>query len=173
MVNNRESPTQAAPGRLEQVRELLNTWLIPNETREPTDRFDEYVRQHSVPAADRAGLRRLRDDLRRSVETEPPRSYEMINAWVEELGLRPRVVEDAIRFEPAGAPVNEMVTVVLEAIAAGQLDRLKACPDCRWVFYDHTRNRSKRWCLMNAGGPEGRGCGTIAKVKRYRERHAV
>jgi predicted RNA-binding Zn ribbon-like protein len=40
------------------------------------------------------------------------------------------------------------------------------------VFYDHTRNASKRWCLMNAGGPNGRACGTIAKVRRYRQAHS-
>ena len=46
--------------------------------------------------------------------------------------------------------------------------RLKACPDCRWVFYDHSRNGSKRWCGMYAGEEGGRACGTIAKVKNYR-----
>jgi predicted RNA-binding Zn ribbon-like protein len=41
------------------------------------------------------------------------------------------------------------------------------------VFYDNTRNGGKRWCLMNAGGPDGRACGTIAKVRRYRDRQAA
>jgi hypothetical protein len=26
---------------------------------------------------------------------------------------------------------------------------------------------------MNAGGPDGRACGTIAKVRRYRDRQAA
>jgi hypothetical protein len=56
------------------------------------------------------------------------------------------------------------------AVADGQWQRLKACPDCRWVFYDHTRNASKRWCLMHAGGPDGRACGTIAKLRQYRQK---
>jgi predicted RNA-binding Zn ribbon-like protein len=38
------------------------------------------------------------------------------------------------------------------------------------VFYDHTRSRTKVWCGMLAGGPEGRARGTIAKVKRYRRK---
>ena len=38
-------------------------------------------------------------------------------------------------------------------------------------FDHHTRNGGKRWCLMYAGGPQGRACGTIAKVRRYRERN--
>ena len=45
------------------------------------------------------------------------------------------------------------------------MGRLKACPDCRWVFYDNSRNGSKRWCGMYAGEEGGRACGTIAKVK--------
>ncbi|MGI4859348.1 MAG: CGNR zinc finger domain-containing protein [Janthinobacterium lividum] len=51
-----------------------------------------------------------------------------------------------------------------------QWPRLKTCADCRWAFYDHTRNRSKRWCGMTKGGPDGRACGTIAKVGAYRAR---
>ena len=32
-----EANSQAAPGTLEVVRTFLNTWWIPNDTREPTD----------------------------------------------------------------------------------------------------------------------------------------
>lgn len=62
----------------------------------------------------------------------------------------------------------EMLTIIVESIALNQWQRLKACPDCQWVFYDYSKNGSKRWCSMYAGGPKGRACGTIAKVKRYR-----
>ena len=65
-----------------------------------------------------------------------------------------------------------MLAAVVAAVGAGTWKRMKACPDCRWVFYDSTRNGSKRWCLMYAGGPDGRACGTIAKVRRYRARQA-
>lgn len=54
------------------------------------------------------------------------------------------------------------------AIVNKQWGRLKACPDCKWVFYDQSRNGSKRWCGMYAEGEGGRACGTIAKVKRHR-----
>jgi predicted RNA-binding Zn ribbon-like protein len=63
-----------------------------------------------------------------------------------------------------------MVTAVAQAVASGEWLRLKTCPDCQWAFYDHTRNGSKRWCGMTKGGPDGRACGTIAKVSAYRER---
>jgi predicted RNA-binding Zn ribbon-like protein len=45
------------------------------------------------------------------------------------------------------------------------------CPDCRLVFYDATRNQSKRWCQMSAA-EGGRACGSIAKVRRWRARRS-
>jgi predicted RNA-binding Zn ribbon-like protein len=38
------------------------------------------------------------------------------------------------------------------------------------VFYDHSRNGRRTWCAMYAGTPDGRACGTIAKVRTYRRR---
>jgi predicted RNA-binding Zn ribbon-like protein len=146
---------QAAPGALEDVRGLLNTWLIPNDTRAPTDVFD---------GADE--LRELRDDLRRAVEEARP---ELVNPWIERLGIRPSVDASGVTWSGSG-PGAPYLGAVLRSIADGTWSRLKACPDCRWVFYDHTRNASKRWCLMTAGGPGGRSCGSIAKVRAYRER---
>ena len=49
--------------------------------------------------------------------------------------------------------------------AAGEWTRLKACanPDCQWVYYDGSRNRSGRWCSMNE-------CGDVMKARAYRRR---
>jgi predicted RNA-binding Zn ribbon-like protein len=43
--------------------------------------------------------------------------------------------------------------------------RVKICDnqDCRWVFYDETRNRKKAWC-------DSKCCGTLQRVRRYRAR---
>jgi hypothetical protein len=148
---------QEAPGELEDVRTLLNTWSIPNDTRRPTDAYD---------GPDE--VRALRDDLRRAVERAAP---EAIDPWITRLRVRPVVRAGRIGWTGRGAGADVLGTV-LTAIADGTWPRLKACPDCRWVFYDHTRNGSKRWCLMTAGGPDGRSCGSIAKVRAHRQRHA-
>lgn len=52
------------------------------------------------------------------------------------------------------------------AQAKGTLDRLKICnaPDCGFVFYDHSRSRTSRWCSMDT-------CGNRVKTRRYRQRH--
>ncbi len=41
--------------------------------------------------------------------------------------------------------------------------RLGHCPACGWLFYDHTRNRSRRWCDMA-------DCGSRQKARRYYNR---
>jgi predicted RNA-binding Zn ribbon-like protein len=35
--------------------------------------------------------------------------------------------------------------------------------DCLWVYYDDTRNRSKRYC-------DDKACGNLMKVRRFRAR---
>jgi hypothetical protein len=162
--------SQAAPGDLEPVRSLLNSWLIPNDSRKPTDRFDDFVREHGWRQREAALVRELRDDLRHVVETGDGSA---LNDWIERTGIRPVVDHDSLWYQHTADPAGDILAAVLSAISAGTWKRLKACPDCHWVFYDNTRNGSKRWCLMYAGGPDGRACGTIAKVRRYRDRQAA
>ena len=171
MVTEPGPAGQVAPGALEQVRALLNSWLIPNDTRVATDRFDDLVRSREWPAEEAAVARSFRDDLRDVVEGGP-RECGRLNAWIGRLDVRPVLADGALTYRHDAGPAGDFLVTVLEAVSAGTWTRLKACPDCRWVFYDNTRNASKRWCLMQAAGPNGRGCGDIAKVRRFRERHA-
>lgn len=50
-------------------------------------------------------------------------------------------------------------------LTAGEPQRIRICdnPDCRWVFYDDTRNRAKRFC-------DEKLCGNLMKVRRFRAR---
>jgi predicted RNA-binding Zn ribbon-like protein len=171
MVTAHDSAGQIAPGALEPVRELLNSWLIPNDSRLPDDRFGQLARQRGWTGSDASLLRELRDDLRRQVESGAA-DDDCLNRWIGRLDLRPALAGGELCHRHAGGPAGDTLAAVVAAIGAGTWKRLKACPDCRWVFYDHTRNGSKRWCLMYAGGPDGRACGTIAKVRRYRDRQA-
>jgi predicted RNA-binding Zn ribbon-like protein len=73
-------------------------------------------------------------------------------------------------FEPHDAGAYGALGRIFAAVVAAQVDetwdRLKVCPaeDCRWAFYDHSKNRSGRWCTM-------RVCGNRAKTRTFRERH--
>jgi predicted RNA-binding Zn ribbon-like protein len=114
-------------------------------------------------------MRILRDDIRSAVESGAP---DALNRWISRLQMRPVLVDGAIGWRGRGECAPTVATV-LTAIADGTWWRLKACPDCRWVFYDNSRNASKRWCMMTAGGPNSRSCGSIAKVRAYRKRAAA
>jgi predicted RNA-binding Zn ribbon-like protein len=153
------SDPQAAPGDLEHVRALLNTWHIPNDTRIAVDDL-----------ADVQGMvRELRDDLRAVVEGAADADG-VLTDWISRLEVRLRVTGGQLQYTHAAGDAGATLTTVLNAIADGTWARLKACPDCRWAFYDHTRNGSKRWCLMAPSGSGSRGCGNIAKVRRHRQR---
>lgn len=162
--------SQTAPGRLEDVRTLLNTLRIPNDTRELRDDFQAYARKQGVSEAGRS-LRRLRDELRSALEGEA--SIDAVaNALIRRAKVRCAIKGGVVEFESDSGPAGDLACVVLRAIRDGAWPRLKACPDCRWVFYDGTRNASKRWCMMSGSADGGRGCGTIAKVRAYRRRQA-
>ncbi|HUG86040.1 MAG TPA: CGNR zinc finger domain-containing protein, partial [Euzebya sp.] len=44
------------------------------------------------------------------------------------------------------------------------LARLAACGECRWLFLDQTRNRSRRWC-------DPADCGNRTRQRRHYQRH--
>lgn len=60
-----------------------------------------------------------------------------------------------------------IVLIAAEACATGHWARLKVCSndECRWAFWDSSRNRSGRWCSMSI-------CGNQAKVRAHRKRTA-
>ena len=61
--------------------------------------------------------------------------------------------------------VASLLAIIARAQADGTWERMKACraDDCRWAFYDRSRNRSRAWCSM-------RECGNRAKARSYRAR---
>ena len=186
MVNKLEdAPRWRAPGELEDVRRFLNTWEYVTRTRETRDHLP-------VLASDAAGWRRrfasvrrpkagelddltaLREGLRDAIEhgLDP----EWVNGWLHAAGMTVAVTAEGdgsarIRFTPSSRPstLADVLAIVLGAIADGDWLRVKACPGCRLVFFDRTRNASKRWCQMSAR-EGGRACGSIAKVRSWRRR---
>ena len=77
--------------------------------------------------------------------------------------------DGSIGFETRQEDVAGALSALLIPVAAGMCDgrwsRVKACraPDCRWAFYDRSRNRAGVWCDMAI-------CGNRAKVRGYRAR---
>jgi predicted RNA-binding Zn ribbon-like protein len=50
-----------------------------------------------------------------------------------------------------------------QLLVNGAIDRISTCsnPHCTFLFYDESRNRSRRWC-------EATTCGNLVKVRRHR-----
>jgi predicted RNA-binding Zn ribbon-like protein len=73
------------------------------------------------------------------------------------------------RVQPASDGIDgafgQMIASVFRSMSDGSWERIKACgnPDCRWAFYDNSKNHSGRWCEMAS-------CGNRMKARAFRER---
>jgi hypothetical protein len=174
-----------APGELEFVRRFLNTWRIAGGTREEADELPRLLGDRGAweerfpgwplgPEDSEDLLARLRGDLRGALDAPEGWAVEL-NAWLRGYPLVARVSDGggrpSVRYEPSseGGFAGRVLATVAKSVGDGTWERLKACPDCRWVFYDKSRSKTRVWCGMYAG-EGGRACGTISKVRRYRQR---
>lgn len=101
-----------------------------------------------------------------------PAAAATVNAEIAACGLHPQFAADGSHLHwPAGdGALGVILAAVVAAMTDGTWPRMKACAadGCRYAFYDHTRNRSGRWCDVS-------GCGANARMRAYRrrrERHA-
>lgn len=68
-----------------------------------------------------------------------------------------------------GAPLDRIVWPMAQAAAdlltSDDVGIVRWCeaPDCEWLFLDHSRNRSRRWCDMTT-------CGNRQKARRHYQR---
>ena len=156
----------AAPAKLESIRALLNTWRIPNETRQPVDDLPDLVADSDawtvrIPDlrypnddASRRALGVLRGKLRAGLGDDAADSLdELVSAhrWQPSIDTKGFTVH--WNTDPAST-VGDGLAIVLDSVVAGTWTRLRACPDCQWVFYDTSRNGRRTWCSMTAADGE-------------------
>jgi predicted RNA-binding Zn ribbon-like protein len=147
--------------------EVLVAWLVEHELIE---------KSASASAGDLTRARALREALRAlclanggdTLDAEAPA---VLNDAATRAGLGVRFEPDGqAALEPSKAGIDgamgRLLAIVAEAMRAGSWARLKACrsEDCRWAFYDVSKNRSRAWCSMAV-------CGNRAKARSFRERH--
>ncbi|URN02799.1 CGNR zinc finger domain-containing protein [Actinomadura madurae] len=62
--------------------------------------------------------------------------------------------------------LGQIATAYHAAAIRGDWSRVRRCPasDCAWVFWDSSKNASRRWCSM-------RVCGNRAKTRAFAERN--
>ena len=61
--------------------------------------------------------------------------------------------------------LNPIIHSAVDILVSNELKKVKACADpaCGWLFYDVSRNQSRRWCDMQ-------DCGNRAKAGRFYKR---
>ena len=65
-----------------------------------------------------------------------------------------------------GAALDLILALATSAMLDGSWHRLKACRECSWAFYDHSRNGAGNWCSMKVCG------GRVKQRKHYRRARA-
>jgi predicted RNA-binding Zn ribbon-like protein len=140
---------------------------------------DWQLQPKSAPSTrDEARLRELRELLRRMFnaladDREPDAAdLAQLDGYLRACALHRRIdpaSDHRIRLEPAKRDwawvLAEIADSFTELLAHGERARIKLCanPDCRWAFYDESKNRRRRWC--NAAD-----CGNVFKVRQFRAR---
>lgn len=83
-------------------------------------------------------------------------------------GARDGVLSPAPELPPARKALAGLAIAWSELTVTGEAARLKRCAEhaCAWVFWDVSKNRSRRWCSM-------RICGNRAKARRYTAKQAA
>jgi predicted RNA-binding Zn ribbon-like protein len=169
--------TQPAPGELETVRRFVNTWdeEAGHDALATPGALATYFAVGDAGAADLRHAVALREALRAILLHHGGAPLDPRAPAVLDAAARRARLELAFDARATAAPVAHADGVagalgrLLAAVAAAQADgtwtRLKACPadDCRWAFYDRSRNRSAVWCDMKV-------CGNRAKVRSFRVR---
>jgi predicted RNA-binding Zn ribbon-like protein len=125
-----------------------------------------------------AGLKTLRAALRKSSEAlfhDKPIPAPELRALNAVLNLRGKQQlfqrQNGLRVEfVPNRPgwrwiLAEVARSFVETVANGESARIKICrnDDCRWVFYDHTKGKTRCWC-------SSKSCGNRERVRRARAR---
>jgi predicted RNA-binding Zn ribbon-like protein len=107
---------------------------------------------------------------------QAPRSMDLafLNALLSEAGTRAQIASKSDGFEwvwvadegPFDRMLWQIARSTADLLTSEDLERVGECADvhgCSWLFFDTSRNRSRRWCSMDS-------CGNRAKARRHYKR---
>jgi hypothetical protein len=175
-----------APGPLLAVQGLANTYsfeddeellLDPAATREWLVRTGLATPSIDVGARGHERLRDFRRTVRSMIDADGEPAAAHAPAGLPELTAELRVpltpgpgATLELDLEPApeiDGVIARMLGIIHRSQLLGEWERLKICAsdECRWAFYDSSRNRGGTWCQMEV-------CGNRIKNRRYRGRRS-
>jgi predicted RNA-binding Zn ribbon-like protein len=173
---------KAAPPPLRLVQSFVNTVDLEHEREWLGDphALAAWARERRiVPSGTRFSERELRKalELREAFRAllAANRDHKRDEAALAILTHAARSARLTVTFTRSGVPRLEsqaegidglrgrLVSVAVTAMLDGSWERLKACRNCRWAFFDESKNRSAHWCSMSL-------CGNRLKTRAYRRR---
>jgi predicted RNA-binding Zn ribbon-like protein len=174
----RDAGRSPAPVELQPVQDFVNTkdnlfgrealgsaqdlanWLIGRGLIPPETVVSDADLQHVVA---------VREAVRTFISRDRAEPSDLEISILDDVGRRARLqwrfeLDGNVRVGPsrggvAGA-LGTILAPLLTAALTGRLERLKTCRNCRWMFYDYSKNRSGTWCSMDL-------CGSRVKAKRH------
>ena len=180
------SSPKPAPGPLALVQDFINTrnYLRGGDLLEDAEATTTWLAGRGllgegerIEEAERRLLITFREGLRTLLLARnggPPPDLELLDNLAAPAALRVRfgpdgrpAIEPGGEGGPAERVVARLLAVVMQAEEKGTWERLKACrnKDCKWAFYDASKNRSGSWCNMSI-------CGARHKMRAYRKRNS-
>jgi predicted RNA-binding Zn ribbon-like protein len=175
-----DSPPPEVPQPIALVRDFVNTTdhetgidelSTQAELVRHLSRAGLLLRTARASADDLALARRLRTGLTRALEA----NHDGVTRALPELSRALRDLPVALDWTETGPALRTTAGGVRGALAKiglaaqeatneGIWWRLKICADdeCRWAYYDHSKNQSRSWCEY--------GCGNKVKTRAYRAR---
>jgi predicted RNA-binding Zn ribbon-like protein len=178
---------EPAPGDLRQVQLFINSLDI----EAGVDQFDkprtlsEWLYMHHltesplrVSPADLDRAKRFREALRTLAVANNGRLFN--DADLASVNRAFTKFPLVAAFHPAGNAhlepgghrlehaLGHLAAIVITETITGRWARVKACSRdaCRWVYYDHSRSATGKWCTMMI-------CGSREKANAYYRRHAA
>ena len=155
---------KAAPGPLRDVQLLVNSVDLHNEV----EWLPDWLKAHGLdPERERERAAKLREALRvlALANNDAPLDADAVRLFNDAAAhVSLRLDDDGqLSIASEGDALDEVVAIVLRAMLDGSWERLKACRNCNWSFYDYSPNRSATWCSMQL-------CGNRQKTRAYRRR---
>jgi predicted RNA-binding Zn ribbon-like protein len=176
------SRRQSAPDELAPIEHFVNGMRASTaqELAAWFDRTGEAPPRLQADDSDLAHALELRESLRALLTANngvpaDESTTRTVNEALRRCGVLPVVSQDAgtaVRYETSAEGVDAILgrylCAMLTAIDGGSWARFKACAnaDCRWAFYDRSRNHAGTWCEM-------RTCGSMFKMRRHRARQRM
>jgi len=164
-VSPRYDVPKAAPEPLRQVQLFVNSIDLHNRV----EWLPDWLADHRLDGEDKRATE-LREALRSLVLANngvplDRAAVEIVNKAAARVSLQ-LDVDGRLNLAADGDALDEIMVTVLGAMLDGTWERLKACSNCNWSFYDYSPNRSATWCSMQL-------CGNRKKTRAYRRRRKL